>query len=151
MGEYLGVALAAVDEDVVLNLVVTEIGVIVQIAQTLLGAVVNVYILTHALAVVLQRAEDVHGKREAYIAVHGGFVAQTARRHVVQTVYQTVVTGHLGVQLLNSRTEGEYGAVVVEVELGGLMAGIGEVEHVLGLLRVEHQRTLVAAADNVDQ
>ena len=33
--------------------------------------------------------------------------------------------------------------VEVVILLGGLAAGVGQVEHVLGLLRVEHQRVLV--------
>ena len=35
------------------------------------------------------------------------------------------------------------------IEVGGLVAGISKVEHIVGLLRIEHQRILVAPLHDV--
>ena len=151
IGEDAEIVLATVHKDAVLYLIVPQVGVVVQRTELTLRRAVNVDIVAHVLPVLFQRAVDTYRQREAYIAVGGGFFCETPCRHLVQTGHQTVVSCDLNVDILDARAERHDLAMVVAVEIGHLVTGVGEVEHIVGFLRVEHQCALVAAHRDVDK
>ena len=128
------IVFASVDEDVVLYLIVSDDGVVVESCQPVLRDFIDVDVFVHALLVLFQSAENADGEREAHIAVDGSLLREVPRSHLVEAIDQTVISCHFDVGLIDDGAEGQDGAVVVFVEIGGLIAGIGEVEYIVGLL-----------------
>ena len=64
----------------------------------------------------------------------------------MQTGDKAVVASHLRLAAIKKKLEGELLAQEFIILCGSLMAGIGKVENVVELLRVEHQRILLAVA-----
>ena len=132
------VVAAAVNEYVVLYLVVPMVGIVVQIGQTLLGVLGETDVFRHALTVLPQRPQYVDSQGQTYVPVYSCTLVKHATAHLVQTHHKTVVAGYLAVKLLYYVAERGYGALEVVIHLRGLMTGVCQVEHIVRLLTVQH-------------
>ena len=149
--ENLEIVVATVVEDAHLYVAIAFVGIIVEVLQLLLGVTIVVDVLVQLVAVVGQRATNVHRKRQTHVAVNLCTLRQRHLRHVREIDDQTVVAGNVFVGLLHKRAERQDVALELVVLLSGLMAGVGEVEDVFRLLRVEHQRILIGTVQHREQ
>ena len=137
------VGVAAVDEDARLYVKVALLRIVVHVLQPLLRVVVVAYVVLHLLRVILQGALDDGGQRQAHGAVRPRLLAHLRGVHRREGPHQAVVAGYLAAGLTDELAEGQLLPLEVLVLLRGLVAGVGQVEQILLLLRVEHQRVLV--------
>ena len=137
------VVLAAIHEDACLYLVVAQLGIVVHVFETHFRHLIHLDVLRNLRLVVNQRVPDVDSQRQTDVAVGLGPPGQQRTGHRAQTAYQTVVFGYLLVVALQEGLERQLAFLEVVVLLRGLVAGVGEVKHVVRLLRIEHQRVLV--------
>ena len=151
VGEDSGITAASVLEDAGLYLLIAFVGVVVEGAQMILRVPVDVDVVSQLLVVLLQRAADAHGECQADVPVGARRRAQRVLVHLVEVHDEAVVTGNLAVGAVDERAEGQYVLLEPRVLLSGLVTGVGQVEDVFRLLRVEHQRVLVAAVHDVHQ
>ena len=138
------IAVTTVLEDITLDLVIPFVGIVVQVLQPLPRLLVQPLVIVQVLTVPLHRIADVrrHGKTD--ITVDPGLLIHLRKaHHLLQTAYQTVVTGNLGIVLLDEPLQGEGVPCELLELLRGLMTGVGEVEHILRSLGIQHQRVLV--------
>ena len=92
-----------------------------------------------------QRTTDVHRQRQTDVAVYLRTLVEHRHTHVLKADDKTVVASQLGVHPPDILLEGRRLPLEVPELLRSLMTGVGEVEDVVGFLRVEHQRILIAA------
>ena len=130
---------SAVLEDVCLYLGIAFVGIVVQAFQPLLRELIPAHILLHGILVVLKHTAYVHGQRQADVAVHLGLRTEHHRGHLAQHIYERVIAGNVRVAAVDEVLERHYLLPEVLILLRGLVAGVGKVEHVVVLLRVEHQ------------
>ena len=141
------------------------------VVQELVAVLVAVYLVVEAHEVVSQRlcieqalltiglsllvqhvalqavAADADGGSTLLAFRHDG-LHQRGRQHL-QGGDEAVVALHLCVHALGNAVVGQAVALEVHVLLRSLMAGIGEVEDVFVLLRIEHQAYLAALLHDV--
>ena len=108
-------------------------------------------VLLQGRTILGQLVTYVGGQLQAGVAVGLCLLVQHVLRHGLQAGYQRVVARYLVVGLLHERLVGQLLVLELLVELGGLVAGIGQVEDVFLLLRIEHQRVLVGALHDGDE
>ena len=145
------IVLSAVIENVVLNVAITFIGVVVQIAQFLFRILVDAYVVVQLITIVAQGVADIHGQREADIAVCLCFLRQRHSVHGAQVVDEAVVAGNVGVRFFHECAERHHVLLELPELLSSLVASVGKVEDVLRLLRIEHQRVLVASVEHAEE
>ena len=147
-GEDGEVVVAAVAEDRVLYARVALVGIVVEILELRLGVPVHLHILLHLRAVLVERAPDVDGQCETHVAVYLGLLGQCSHIHLAEVVDEAVVAVHLNVGIVDISLERTGVDLEPAVLLGGLVAGIGQVEDVAAALRVEHQGVLLALVEH---
>ena len=145
------IVLAAVDEDALLDVSVALLGIFVLLFQTTLRHVVETDVLLQLPGVALQHGADVLGQHQTGVALLVAVLRHDDVGHTFQTPDQTVVTGDVLLRLVQELGEGQLLLVEVPVLLRGLMTGVGQVEYVVLLLRVEHHRILVGALHRLQQ
>ena len=145
------IGLATIAEYAGLNVVITLLGIVVEVGETLLRHIVVADVVLHHGAVVVQRVADVGGEGQTDVAVYLGLLVEHGDGHGTQGTYQGVVAGNVGLHLCDKRLERQLLALEVVILLGGLMTGVGEVEHVVLFLGIEHQRVLVRTLHDVYQ
>ena len=137
------IGVATIHEDAGLYVIIALLGIVVHVPQTLLRHVVVLDIILHLLGIFLHGTLDDGGQGQTYTTVGLGPLSHDVRRHGLQAVDETVVTGYLTAGITDKLAEGQLLALETLVLLGGLMTGIGQVEQVFLLLGIEHQGVLV--------
>ncbi len=168
-GQHLKVVLVAVYEYVVLYEVVAREGIVVHLLQLLRHPCIVLVVFLHVLPHAYDIAAQGHGIVEAGLAVDHSLRVEgkrllaralvglaTARRLLVrvlaqrgrngfQSVYKVGVAFYLGIHARHYLVVGHAHLAKLAPLLGGLVAGVGHVKREVLLLRVEHERHLVAA------
>ncbi len=139
------IILAAVLEYACLYVVVALVGIVVDCAQPLLGLLVYAHIFLVALGGCREPVLYRHSQCQAHAAVGLRLGREHRHGHLLQTAYQTVIACYLVLCLLNVVLKRQLLALECLVLLRRLMAGVCKVKHIAFLLRIEHQRVLVAA------
>ena len=149
--QHLEVGVAAVLEDACLYVVVSFLCVVVKVAQTVLGGIVIFNVFGQLGTTLLQLVAYAGGQNEADLTVLERFLAQDGGWHLLEADDERVVTGDIHVGTVQEAAEGQLQVLEFAVLLCGLMAGVGQVEDVLLLLRIEHQGVLVTLYHHVAQ
>ena len=137
------VGVAAILEDARLDVAIALLGIVVHARQPLLRVVVHLDEVLHRVAVLLERRADFLGEGKTDETVLLSLCIEHATGHGFQRVDERVVAGYFAIRPAHELLERYALAHELLILLGSLMAGVGEVEHVLLLLRIEHERVLV--------
>ena len=174
-GDNLEIVLVAIDKYVVLYLVVSLHGIIVHLLEALRYALVVLVVLLHRGAHVGEIAAQGCSVGKARLAVgltclveHEGQLSLLAvlvehefrslclavldvllhlerRWNVAQRLHKILIACYLCVHTLHDAVVGHASLAELAIQFGGFMACVCHVEREVLLLRVEHQRNLVAA------
>ena len=137
------IRVAAIAEDARLDVIIAALGIVVEIGETLLCLVIDIDEVGELVAVRIQRATNLAGQVETGHAVLLALHAEHTVGHLLQTDDQRVVACNLVFGAFHECLERHALALELPILLGGLVTGVGQVEHVVLLLGVEHERVLV--------
>ncbi len=113
--------------------------------------VIIAYVILHLFAVLHDCAPYVHSIGETHVAVCLCLFVKHHDRHLLKNHHKGVVAYHLVVEFLYYLKEGQGVALEIGELLCSLMTGVSEIEDVVRLLRVEHQRILATLLHNIEQ
>ena len=129
-----GVAVASINKDVLLYLVVALVCVVVQLAQSVLGLGIQVDVTLQGAFVVVQLGTYALCQHQTGVAVLCTVLGHNVCRYAVQVVYQAVISGYLALGLFQETGKRQLLAVEVVILLCGLVASVSQIEHVVLLL-----------------
>ena len=101
--------------------------------------------------VLSQGVTNVDRQRQTDVTVHAGTVIKHGFGHGLQAGHQTVILCYVSIGVGKEGLERYLRTLELMILSGGLVAGVGHVEHVVLLLRVEHQLVLPALLHRLNQ
>ena len=145
------IVFATIPEDAGLDVAIPFVGIVVHVFQMLFGHLVDTHILLRIVPVLHQRIADIGGQCQTHIAVCAGTVGEHHGRHLAQAADKAVIAADFLLGIGHVIPERDLCLLEVLELLSGFMTGIGEVEHIVLLLRIEHQRVTVAVTQETDE
>ena len=137
------IVLATVDKNVTLNLAIPFLCIVVQTAELFLRLVVEADVALQLTLTLGQHLSDALCQGQTRVASLTAVFRRHHHRHGLQSGDEAVVACQVDLVALQILGEGQLVTVELIILLRGLMTGVGQVEHVALLLRIEHQRVLV--------
>ena len=145
------IILVRVAKQTALYVLVALLGIIVEFLQLPPRVVVILDVVLKVLLVLRQHAAYAHRQRQTDVAVYLLPFRHSLRVHRAQRVDARVVAGNVLLASLHEDAERARLGLKLVVERGSLVAGVGDIEDILGVLGIEHQRHLRGALCDIFQ
>ena len=145
------IILVRVAKQTALYVLVALLGIIVEFLQLPPRVVVILDVVLKVLVVLRQHAAYAHRQRQTDVAVYLLPFRHSLRVHRAQRVDERVVAGNVLLASLHEDAERARLGLKLVVERGSLVAGVGDIEDILGVLGIEHQRHLRGALCDIFQ